>query len=58
MNEVILSNKKHGMPVLLLTILLYVAATLGTIFFATSYLYVPMVIALSTCGLAGWSCPA
>ncbi len=46
MNEVILSNKKHGMPVLLLTILLYVAATLGTIFFATSYLYVPMVICI------------
>ena len=34
MTEIILSNKKHGMLVLLLTIVLYILAVLGTIFFA------------------------
>lgn len=44
MEEIILSNKKRGMPVLLLTIALYVVAVLGTVFCATYYLYVPMVL--------------
>ena len=31
MTEIILTNKKHGMPVLLLTILVYILAVAGTI---------------------------
>ena len=57
MNEIILTNKKHGMPVLLLTIVLYVAAILGIIACAGSYYYyyptIPMVICIAYLCL-GW----
>ena len=44
MTEIILSNKKHGMLVLLLTIVLYILAVLGTIFFADEAQIAPLVL--------------
>ncbi len=53
MKERILSNKKHGMIVLLLTILLYAAAIVGTISFAQTETIAPMALyRLSVFGLA------
>ncbi len=44
MNEIVLSGKKNGMLVLLLSALLYLAAIAGTIFFGIHKLLVPLVI--------------
>ena len=46
MTEIILSNKKHGMLVLLLTIVLYILAVLGTIFFADEAQIAPLVLCI------------
>lgn len=46
MKEVILTNKKHGMPVLLLTLVLYVLAVVGTILFAVEAMVAPMVVCI------------
>lgn len=53
MKELILSSKKHGMAVLLLTILLYAAAIVGTILFAQAEAIAPMVICIVYLSL-GW----
>ena len=41
MTETILTNKKHGMLVLLLTLVLYVLAVIGTILFAVEAMVDP-----------------
>ena len=46
MNELTLTNKKHGMAVLLLTLLLYVAAVVLLIFAAAEALLPPMVVCI------------
>lgn len=46
MTETILTNKKHGMPVLLLTLVLYVLAVIGTILFAVEAMVAPMVVCI------------
>lgn len=53
MTEIILSNKKHGMLVLLLTIVLYILAVLGTIFFADEAQIAPLVLCILYLSL-GW----
>ena len=53
MTEIILSNKKHGMLVLLLTIVLYILAVLGTIFFADKAQIAPLVLCILYLSL-GW----
>ena len=53
MTEIILSNKKHGMLVLLLTIVLYILAVLGTIFFADEEQIAPLVLCILYLSL-GW----
>lgn len=53
MTEIILSNKKHGMLVLLLTIVLYILAVLGTIFFADEAQITPLVLCILYLSL-GW----
>ena len=53
MTEIILSNKKHGMLVLLLTIVLYILAVLGTIFFADEAQSAPLVLCILYLSL-GW----
>ena len=53
MTEIILSNKKHGMLVLLLTIVLYILAVLGTIFFADESQIAPLVLCILYLSL-GW----
>ncbi len=53
MTEIILSNKKHGMLVLLLTIVLYILAVLGTIFFADGAQIAPLVLCILYLSL-GW----
>lgn len=53
MEEKILTDKKHGMVVLLLTILLYLIATVGTIVCAINAWTVPMVICIVYLSL-GW----
>ena len=53
MTEIILSNKKHGMLVLLLTIVLYILAVLGTIFFADEAQIAPLVLCI-LCLSLGW----
>lgn len=53
MTEIILSNKKHGMLVLLLTIVLYILAVLGTIFFADETQIAPLVLCILYLSL-GW----
>ena len=53
MTEIILSNKKHGMLVLLLTIVLYILAVLGTIFFADEAQIAPLVLCILSLSL-GW----
>lgn len=53
MNEIILTRKKNGMAVLLLVILLYVVAIIGTIFFAMEDLIAPMVVCIVVLSL-GW----
>ena len=67
MKEILLTNKKHGMAVLLLTILLYIIAVVGLIFSATEEVIPGMVVCIVylslgwwyasfTCPWAGWSC--
>ena len=46
MTETILTNKKHGMLVLLLTLVLYVLAVIGTILFAVEAMVAPMVVCI------------
>ena len=46
MTETILTNKKHGMLVLLLTLALYVLAVIGTILFAVEAMVAPMVVCI------------
>ena len=46
MTETILTNKKHGMLVLLLTLALYVLAVIGTILFAMEAMVAPMVVCI------------
>ena len=46
MNELTLTNKKHGMAVLLLTLLLYVAAVVLLIFAAAEELFPLMVVCI------------
>lgn len=46
MTETILTNKKHGMLVLLLTLVLYVLAVIGTILFAMEAMVAPMVVCI------------
>lgn len=53
MTEIILSNKKHGMLVLLLTIVLYILAVLGTIFFADEAQIAPLLLCILYLSL-GW----
>ena len=53
MTEIILTNKKHGMPVLLLTILVYILAVAGTIYFAMAAMVAPMVVCIVILCL-GW----
>ena len=53
MTEIILSNKKHGMLVLLLTIVLYILAVLGTIFFADEAQIAPLGLCILYLSL-GW----
>ena len=53
MTEIILSNKKHGMLVLLLTIVLYILAVLCTIFFADEEQIAPLVLCILYLSL-GW----
>ena len=53
MTEIILSNKKHGMLVLLLTIVRYILAVLGTIFFADEAQIAPLVLCILYLSL-GW----
>ncbi len=53
MNEIILTNKKHGMPVLLLTIALYLAAIAGTIVFALYGVWAPFAVCIVYLSL-GW----
>ena len=49
MTETILTNKKHGMLVLLLTLVLYVLAVIGTILFAVAPMVAPMVDPMVVC---------
>ena len=53
MEEKILSNHKHGMPVLLLTILLYLIAFVGIILCATYEIILPLVFCIAYICL-GW----
>jgi len=53
MNEVILSNKKNGMLVLLLTLLLYIVATVGVIF-SGIYEIVPLIVICVIVLCLGW----
>ncbi|MDY3014676.1 MAG: SPFH domain-containing protein [Evtepia sp.] len=53
MNEIILTQRKNGMAVLLLVILLYAVAILGTVFFAMNDLFAPMVVCIIVLAL-GW----
>ena len=55
MTETILTNKKHGMLVLLLTLALYVLAVIGTILFAVEAWWPPWWCASSTSAWAGSS---
>ena len=53
MKEILLTNKKHGMAVLLLTILLYIIAVVGLIFSATEEVIPGMVVCIVYLSL-GW----
>lgn len=53
MKEILLTNKKHGMAVLLLTILLYIIAVVGLIFSAAEEVIPRMVVCIVYLSL-GW----
>ena len=53
MKEIVLTNKKHGMAVLLLTILLYIIAVVGLIFSAAEEVIPGMVVCILYLAL-GW----
>lgn len=53
MNEQILTNKKHGMAVLLLTLLLYIAAIVVLVFASTAML-VPLMVVCIVYLCLGW----
>ncbi len=46
MNEIVLTGKKHGMLVLLLTIALYIACALGAVFFMSFGYFLPGIICI------------